>query len=251
MAKVPKLNFDGEKFKVQLKMMKFRVESLIKVHKGSSGSRRKEIANLLEDESGEEQARMKCKHLIRDDYLEEAYQLIIMFSDEVHACTGLLVRCLGNGEAYCAPKTPTDGLNWLQTENLSVPIASICWTAGRIDGVPELERIANLLRPVLKYCGCENAEPDPRLVIRLGSRTTSQELVNLYLDAIAESFSISWRSDGREVVSKPKKQESTASSLSKTTTTTEIDKDSNSNRKDSLPSFDELAARFDSLKKNS
>lgn len=247
-TKIPKLKFDGEKFKVQIKMMKFRIESLIKIHKGSSSSRRKEIANLLEDEGGEEQARMKCKHLIRDDYLEEAYQLLVMFSDEVLACTGLLVRCLGNGEAYCPPPIPpntcSSAPNWLETENLSVPIASICWTAGRIDGVPELERIAALLRPLLKYCGCEKAEPDPRLVIRIGTRSTSVELVNLYLDAIAESFSISWRSDGREAVPKPKKKEVKQ-------TVTEPTTEEPGKGKDSLPSFDELAARFDSLKRNS
>jgi ribosomal protein L18E len=41
--------FDGDRFKTQLKLAKFRLENLLKQHRNTSGGRRREIATLLQN----------------------------------------------------------------------------------------------------------------------------------------------------------------------------------------------------------
>lgn len=54
--------FDGERFKTQLKLAKCRLENLLKKHRNTSGGRRREIANLLQ-QGLEDRARVNVPRL--------------------------------------------------------------------------------------------------------------------------------------------------------------------------------------------
>lgn len=53
--------FDGDRLKTQLKLVKCRLENLLKQHQNTSGGRRREIANLLQ-QGHEDRARVNVNH---------------------------------------------------------------------------------------------------------------------------------------------------------------------------------------------
>lgn len=78
-------------------------------------------------------------------------------------------------------------------ESLAPTIKSVIYAAGRVD-IPELLRIKEqLLAKYGKEWADQAAEgADPKLVLKLGIRNPDAMLVNRYLAAIAESYSIPW-----------------------------------------------------------
>lgn len=72
-------------------------------------------------------------------------------------------------------------------------VKSLIFAAGRVD-IPELLRIREqlLAKYGKEWVELANTGADPKLVLKLGIRNPDQMLVNRYLSAIAESFSIPW-----------------------------------------------------------
>lgn len=87
----PMGSFDADRFKTQLKLCKCRLENLLKQHRNTSGGRRKEIATFLQ-QGMEERARVNVKYLIRDDYLMEAYEMLLTCCDDLIQSAGLIAR---------------------------------------------------------------------------------------------------------------------------------------------------------------
>jgi len=56
--------FDGDRFRTQLKLSKFRIENLAKQLKNASSNRRREIAGLL-NQGLEDRARVNVSPLVR------------------------------------------------------------------------------------------------------------------------------------------------------------------------------------------
>lgn len=170
--------FDEERFKTQLKLAKCRLDNLLKQHRNTNGGRRREIANLLQS-GHEDRARVHVKYLIRDDYLMEAYEMLLTACDDLIQSAGLIAR-----------ERTLDA-------DLMIPTKSLLYAAGRVE-VPELDRIREqLLAKLGKDFGDVNSEVgkttvDPSLVVKLSIRSPDVRLVSKYLAAIAQIFGVTW-----------------------------------------------------------
>lgn len=176
--------FDPDRFKTQLKLAKCRLENMLKQHRNSSSGRRREIANLLQS-GHEDRARVNVKYLIRDDYLMEAYEMLITACEDLIQSAGLIAR------------------ERTLEQDLVPPAKSLLYASGRID-VPELDRVKEQLEiklgreftDVNSELGKTNV--DPSLVVKLSIRTPDVRLVNKYLLAIAQIFGVPWESPPEE-----------------------------------------------------
>lgn len=170
--------FDVERFKIQLKLARCRLDNLLKQHRNTNSGRRREIANLLQT-GHEDRARVHVKYLIRDDYLMEAYEMLLTACDDLLQSAGLIAR---------EPTLEAD---------LIPPAKSLLYAAGRIDA-PELDRIKEQIEAKFgREFGDVNSEVgrtmvDPSLVVKLAIRSPDTQLVNKYLVAIAQIFGVAW-----------------------------------------------------------
>lgn len=92
--------FDSARLKVQLKMAISRINNLQKKLQATGtqvqavqfhSKAHKEVADLLRERK-DERARLRVKHVIRDDYLSEALEIIMSYCDDLHKSINLLLQ---------------------------------------------------------------------------------------------------------------------------------------------------------------
>jgi vacuolar protein sorting-associated protein IST1 len=139
---------------------------------------KKEVATLL-GEKKDEKARIRVEHIIRDDFLIEAYEMIELLCELLHE----RIRQVTTGK-----QCPDD---------LKETIYSLVWAASNCE-ITELQEVKKHL--VRKY-GAEFfkvVEENPaevvnmRLFNKLSYRPPGRLLVNRYLVEIADVYKVEW-----------------------------------------------------------
>jgi len=139
---------------------------------------KKEIANILA-ESKDEKARIKVEHIIRDDFVIEAYEMIELMCDLLHE----RIRQITNSE-----KCP---------EDLKETVSSLIWAANQCE-ISELQEVKKHLSrkfgPEFTKDAVENngGVVNARLFNKLSYKPPSRILVTRYLEEIAEVYKIDW-----------------------------------------------------------
>lgn len=173
------------KLKTNLRLAINRLKLLEKKKMELTQKSRKEIADYIG--SGKiERAKIRVEHIIREDYLVEAMEMLEMFCDLLLARFGLLQQM----------KAVDPGL--------AEAISSIIWAGPRlVSDVPELKCICEQL--TLKY-GKEYAEScrdeskstvSEKLKHRLGVQAPSKLLTEKYLIEISKNFDVEYKPDTR------------------------------------------------------
>lgn len=125
------------------------------------------------------------KYLIRDDYLMEAYEMLLTCCDDLTQSAGLIAR-----------EKQLD-------QDLVPPAKSLLYACGRINA-PELDRLKEQFESKFgKEFVDVNTEVgkttvDPSLIVKLSMRTPDVRLVNKYLVAIAQIFNVPWQAPPEE-----------------------------------------------------
>ncbi|CAG2111962.1 unnamed protein product [Medioppia subpectinata] len=171
------------KLKTNLRLSINRLKLLEKKKTELAQKSRKEIGEYIVS-SKYERAKIRVEHIIREDYIVEAMELVEMYCDLLLARFGLIQQM----------KTLDDGL--------SEAISSLIWVAPRLQtDVQELKTISDLLtykygKPYAQACR-ENAlkTVNEKLMIKMGVQAPPKILVEKYLIEIAKSQNISYEPD--------------------------------------------------------
>ncbi|XP_055324941.1 IST1 homolog isoform X2 [Sitodiplosis mosellana] len=172
------------KLKTNLRLAVNRLRLLEKKKTELAQKSRKEIADFLST-GKTERAKIRVEHIIREDYLVEAMEVVEMYCDLLLARYGLLQQ-----------------MKELD-ENIAEPVASLIWVAPRLQAeVEELRVVADIL--TTKY-GKEYAEHartttgdhkvSEKLMHKLSIQAPPKLLVEKYLIEIAKIYNIAYEPD--------------------------------------------------------
>ncbi|XP_041453885.1 IST1 homolog isoform X2 [Lytechinus variegatus] len=170
--------YSATKMKTNLKLSVNRLKLLEKKKTEQAQKARKEVADYLAN-GKDERARIRVEHIIREDYLVEAMELVELYCDLLLARFGLI--------------------NSMKTvdESLQESIASVIWVAPRLSqDVTELKVIAGQLRgkygkEFFDICVADREDwVNSRLKHKMSVKAPAQTLVENYLIEIARSHNI-------------------------------------------------------------
>ncbi|KAJ3106320.1 hypothetical protein HDU97_006518 [Phlyctochytrium planicorne] len=172
------MGFNPVKTKVQLKLAVNRLKLLQQKKAAGNGAARREIAQLLENHK-EESARVRVEHIIREDFVIEAMEILELYCEMLLARFGLLEEM-----RHCDP-------------SIAEAVNTIIYAAPRCD-VKELLQVRDQL--IMKFgkdfgvAAIENINDvvNSRIVHKLRVQTPDPLLVDQYLKTIATSFKIEW-----------------------------------------------------------
>jgi len=174
--------YKSERLSTNLKLCQGRLKLLQKKKTELATKSRKEIANYIAD-GKVDRARIRVEHIIREDYLVEAMDIIESYCDLLDARRGLI--------------DSTEVVD----EGLSIPIATLFWVESRMVGdVPELKVVCDqLARKYGKEFALQNKNNalnlvNPKIVIKLGVTAPPDYLVESYLEEIAKSYNVPFES---------------------------------------------------------
>lgn len=175
------MTFNANRLKVQLKLAQTRLKMLQHKKANQSAGERREIAKLLNAKK-EESARIRVEHIIHDDYMMEAMELLELFCDLLLARFGMIEQLK------------------LCDDSIKEPVCSLIWAAPRMmTSVDEFRAIRDLL--VAKYgkefalAAVENKGNcvSERLMRKFDIGVPDPKLVDSYLTEIAKSHNVQWR----------------------------------------------------------
>lgn len=172
------LGYSETKIKPYLKMAVQRIQIANNKKTTSVKHQKREVATLL-GEQKDEKARIKVEHIIRDDFVIEAYEILELLCELMHERIRLLTT---NKEC------PAD---------LKETVCSLIWAASNCD-ISELQEVKkHLIRkfgPEFGKAAEENANccVNARLFNKLSYKPASRILVNGYLEEIANVYKIDW-----------------------------------------------------------
>lgn len=175
--------FSKQKLKVNLKLAINRLKLLEKKKTELTQKARKEIADYLNN-GKDDRARIRVEHIIREDYLIEAMEMLELFCDLLLARFGLIET-----QQFC-------------DEGMIEAVTTLIWAAPRLQSdVQELRVISDQLG--LKYgkkFGHEatinaNSTVNQRLILKLDPRPPPKTLVENYLIEIARSHGVQFEPD--------------------------------------------------------
>lgn len=167
---------DIDRLKVQIKLALTRLQTHLQRHQNTSLSRRREISDLLLA-GHTDRATVRTKHLIRDDYVCEAWEIVQTALEDLLRSLGMLRETK------------------LLDDDLAAVVRTIAYAAARMD-IPELRTVRDTFNdnyPQHNFKNLASTEDiDPRLVIKLAIRNPELDLVIKYMTAIAQSFNVLW-----------------------------------------------------------
>jgi len=171
------------KLKTNLRVCGQRLKLLQKKKAEIALKQRKEIANFIV-EGKIERAKIRVEHIIREDYLVEAMEIVELYCDLLLARFGLIEKM----------KTLDDGI--------AEAISSIIWIAPRLlSEVGELKVISNQLtakygKPYTKACQ-ENSvgTVSEKLIAKLSISAPPKLTVEKYLVEIAKYYNVEYEPD--------------------------------------------------------
>ncbi|VDO93616.1 unnamed protein product [Soboliphyme baturini] len=171
------------KLKTNLRLAVNRLKLLEKKKTELAQKMRKEIADYI-SQNKEDRARIRVEHIIREDYLVEAFELLEMLCDLLLARFDLIQQM----------KTLDEGLE--------EAINTILWAAPRLQTeVPELKVISDQLtakygKPFSEACRSNQfAKVNQKLLQKLSVHTPSKLLVEKYMIEISRSHSVPFEPD--------------------------------------------------------
>ncbi|XP_065179852.1 IST1 homolog [Sycon ciliatum] len=175
--------YKSSKLRVNLRLAINRLKLLQKKKTEQAVKARKEIAEYLQL-CKVERARIRVEHIIREDYMVEAMEVLEMYCDLLLARFGLIETM-----KYC-------------DEGLTEAVCTLIWVAPRLQSdIAEMKLIADQL--TLKYGKTfgeqsranSNGAVNDRVIHRMGSQAPPRALVEGYLQEIAQTHHIEFTPD--------------------------------------------------------
>ncbi|XP_064641072.1 IST1 homolog isoform X2 [Lineus longissimus] len=172
-----------EKLKTNLRLAIQRLRLLEKKKTELTQKSRKEIADYI-SAGKEDRARIRVEHIVREDYLVEALEIIESYCDFLLARFGL-IKSMARVD-----------------EDLDKPIASVIWSTLRVCGdVPELREIMKQFShkygkeyvEMCKHSDCEAV--DEKLKHKLSLHQPPKKLLESYMVEIARSYNVPFEPD--------------------------------------------------------
>ncbi|XP_006878934.1 PREDICTED: IST1 homolog [Elephantulus edwardii] len=173
--------FKADRLRVNLQLVASRLKLLEKKKMEQAQKARKEIADYLAA-GKEERARIRVEHIIREDYLMEAMEILELYCDLLLARFSLIQ----------ATKELDSGL--------AESVSTLIWAAPRLQSeVPELKIVSNQL--CAKYSQeygqlCRTSEigtVNSQLMCKLNVDTLPHVLVEKYLTEIAKNYNVPYK----------------------------------------------------------
>ncbi|XP_052807729.1 IST1 homolog [Mya arenaria] len=162
------------KLKTNLRLTINRLKLLEKKKTEIGQKARKEIADYISS-AKDDRARIRVEHIIREDYIVEAMELLEMYCDLLLARFGLVQT----------QKELDPGLE--------EAISSLIWAAPRLQtDVPEMKTIADQL--TIKY-GKELNNVSEKVMHKLGVQAPPKILIERYMIEIAKSYNVPFEAD--------------------------------------------------------
>ena len=178
-------SFKSVKLQTNLKLCVSRYELIIKKKTEQSQRARKDISDLLKG-GRYERARIKVEHIIREDYITEAMEILQQYCDLLLARAGLIETM-----AYCE-------------EGLLECVNTIIWTTPRVQhDVQEMVEVEKQLGKKFGKAFLEQAHANrtntvnAKVVHRLGVTPPSPVLIERYLEEIARNYGLSYQMDSK------------------------------------------------------
>ncbi|KAI6648665.1 IST1-like [Oopsacas minuta] len=175
--------FKSSKLQVNLKLSMQRFKLLEKKKTEQAMKARREIADLIKN-GRIERARIKVEHIVREDYLVEAMEILELYCDLLLARMGLLETM-----AYCE-------------EGLSEAVNTLIWATPRLQAdVQELEQVSKQLSLKFGKTFGEQARANrtgavnEKVIHRLGVQAPSPSLVEQYMSVIAKNYNVHYDLD--------------------------------------------------------
>ncbi|XP_056384365.1 IST1 homolog [Hyla sarda] len=185
-----KSGFKGERLRVNLRLAINRLKLLEKKKTEMALKARKEIADYLSMRK-DERARIRVEHIIREDYMVEAMEILELYCDLLLARFGLIqsMRELDPG--------------------LAEAVSTVIWAAPRLIEIDELRIVANqLCHKYSKEYGnlCMSNQigtVSQRLMHKLSPEAPPKILVERYLIEIAKNYNVQYEPDARVMAQAP------------------------------------------------
>ncbi|XP_028357678.1 IST1 homolog isoform X3 [Phyllostomus discolor] len=183
--------FKADRLRANLQLAVSRLKLLERKKTEQAQKARKEIADYLAA-GKDERARIRVEHIIREDYLVEAMEILELYCGLLLARFGLIQT--------------TQELD----SGLAESVSTLIWAAPRLQSeVPELKIVSNQL--CAKYSQeygrlCRTSEigtVSPRLMCKLNVDTLPQVLVEQYLIEIAKNYNVPYKSQATIMAEAP------------------------------------------------
>ncbi|XP_070575079.1 IST1 homolog isoform X3 [Ptychodera flava] len=175
--------YRGAKLKTNLRLSISRLKLMEKKKTELAQKARREIADYIAA-GKDDRARIRVEHIIREDYLVEAMELLEMYCDLLLARFGLIETM----------KTLDDGL--------AEAVSTVIWAAPRMQtDIPEIRVVSEqLCHKYGKEYGKmaranETGTVNERFVLKLSPKPPPKILVERYLEEIARSHNITYEPD--------------------------------------------------------
>ncbi|UYV67789.1 IST1 [Cordylochernes scorpioides] len=188
------------KLKTNLRLVINRLKLLEKKKTELAQKARREIADYIATNKIE-RAKIRVEHIIREDYMVEAMELVEMYCDLLLARFGLIQQM----------KTMDEGL--------AEAISSLIWVSPRMQAdVAELKVVVDQLtakygKPYAQAARDNTLDAvNPRLVHKLSVQAPPKLLVEKYLIEIAKSHNVEYEPD-QQVLQQEQEQFNTATNL--------------------------------------
>lgn len=176
-------SFKPEKLRVNLRLCINRLKLLEKKKTEEAMKARREIADYIKNKRTE-RARIRVEHIIREDYLVEAMEVVELYCDLLLARFGMLEQMM-----YCE-------------ESLAESVATLIWVAPRLcSDVQELNQVALQLENKFGKPFAQQARSNmsgtvnPKVIHRLGVEAPKKSLVENYLIEIARNYKVDYEPD--------------------------------------------------------
>ena len=171
-------SFNGQKCKAQLKMASIRIAQQTNKKTQLIKGLKREIAQLLADNK-EEKARIRTEHIIREDFVMEAYETISLLCELLHERMPLIQSL-----KLCPP-------------DLQESVVTVIYAAARTE-IPELMKVRKMFKAkygdkfVERALMNENRIVNDRIVNKLGINPPNSFLVLQYMKEIAKAHNVEW-----------------------------------------------------------
>lgn len=176
-------SFKPEKLRVNLRLCINRLKLLEKKKTEEALKARREIADYIKNKRTE-RARIRVEHIIREDYLVEAMEVVELYCDLLLARFGMLEQMM-----YCE-------------ESLAESVATLIWVAPRLcSDIQELNQVALQLENKFGKPFAQQARSNmsgtvnPKVIHRLGVEAPKKSLVENYMIEIARNYKIDYDPD--------------------------------------------------------
>ncbi|KAF9940876.1 hypothetical protein BGZ67_006538 [Mortierella alpina] len=179
--------FNPTRAKVQLKLSVNRLQLLQNKKNMLAQQHRKEIARLLEI-GKEESARIRVEHIIREDFSNEALEIIELYCELLLARFGLLEQLkYGSSLVNCDPAI-TEAVNTIIYAAPRSEVKELLLVRDQLAAKFGREFVTNAMEN-------KDESVNPRIIQKLKVQTPDPYLVNRYLEEIARAFKVSWTAD--------------------------------------------------------